>query len=46
MSTLGWYIIGASLSEPHTYVESGAVAHARRTAAKMRLQHTTVVLVQ
>ena len=27
-------IIGASLSEPHSYVESSAVVHARRTATK------------
>jgi len=26
--------IGASLSEPHSYVESGAVVHTRRIAAK------------
>ena len=25
---------GASLSEPHSYVESGAVVHAQRTAMK------------
>ena len=28
------HVVGASLSEPHSYVENGAVVHARRTAMK------------
>ena len=29
-----YWLIGVSLSEPHSYVESGAVVHARRTVTK------------
>ena len=36
-------LIGASVSEPHSNMENGTVVHARRTAAKTALQHTTVV---
>ena len=39
-------LIGASLSEPHSNMESGVVVHARRAVAKTGLQHTTVVLVR
>ena len=28
------YFIGASLSDPHTYTDSGAVVHTQRTMAK------------
>ena len=34
------FITGASLSEPHSNMESGTVVHERRTVTKTRLQHT------
>ena len=39
----GRALFGASLSKPHSYMENGTAVHARITAAKMALQHTTVV---
>ena len=37
------FLVGVSLSKLHSNVENSAVIHARRTAVKMELQHTTTV---
>ena len=39
------FAIEASLSEPYTYVVSGAVVYAKEKQQKTELQHTAAVLV-